>query len=671
MITKITIILLSFSLIACASLPERSPSSSLKQFESLDEVNRFAESRVAALKKLDSYPTKQEFWQRFKFWRNWFSSEEELVFVTGIRASMPESIDEEVIAMPDESITNNQEAFVDEGGIVKRMGDYMIVLRRGKLYSVHIDEALTKVDELSVQRDNWKHEAWYDEMLAEDGRIVVVGYSYDVSATEYLFFDINAAGELSRGDVVLVSSSDYFSEQNYASRLVDGNLVFLIEDIPITEVVSDEGLSDAERPLINVHAASVNENGEMGEVYPLFATHEIYAPLTSDGDISATTVAICPFSERPLTCSATSILGGYTSESYASRNAYYLWMVGDEWDLPIESMSDKELEHYAWHGYLDRSADERVSALYRIPLDGGPVGVIKLKGQPIDQFSFKERGNSLNVVTRVTSDKSWYFSPVYGTGTTYYSSIDLDRFDSGIDELADYDYVELADDDSGEWLNRFIDDKLVYVFNPWDTEDDTELSRIRVFDTVTQQLINDLDIFAYVEQLQAVGEHALLIGYTDEDELFYASLSLENDGRGIVDSIEVGGYDLSESRSHGFFFKKLSQGGVFAIPADLESGDGRSWKKVGGMAYEREPITKMLYTHMADDLTMETAGELSGSDKVVWSLSADCEVSCADWYGSSRPIFWGGRIFALMKYELVEGRLVDGEVREVQRVSLQ
>jgi len=34
-----------------------------------------------------------------------------------------------------------------------------------------------------------------------------------------------------------------------------------------------------------------------------------------------------------------------------------------------------------------------------------------------------------------------------------------------------------------------------------------------------------------------------------------------------------------------------------------------------------------------------------------------CKASCVDWYGNARPIFLGERVFALLGYELVEGRL--------------
>ena len=58
-----------------------------------------------------------------------------------------------------------------------------------------------------------------------------------------------------------------------------------------------------------------------------------------------------------------------------------------------------------------------------------------------------------------------------------------------------------------------------------------------------------------------------------------------------------------------------------------------------------------------------------------WRPSAEgvgddgCRVSCVDWYGNARPIFLGDRIFALMGYEIVEGRLEGDGVQEVRRAD--
>lgn len=47
-----------------------------------------------------------------------------------------------------------------------------------------------------------------------------------------------------------------------------------------------------------------------------------------------------------------------------------------------------------------------------------------------------------------------------------------------------------------------------------------------------------------------------------------------------------------------------------------------------------------------------------------------CVTSCVDWYGNARPIFVGERIFALLGYELVDGRIDRGRIREVARADM-
>jgi hypothetical protein len=46
-----------------------------------------------------------------------------------------------------------------------------------------------------------------------------------------------------------------------------------------------------------------------------------------------------------------------------------------------------------------------------------------------------------------------------------------------------------------------------------------------------------------------------------------------------------------------------------------------------------------------------------------------CKASCVAWYGNARPIFIENRVFALLGYEIVEGQVRGGRMREVRRVS--
>src|SRR5688572_22432152 len=85
-----------------------------------------------------------------------------------------------------ESVTNTQHAGVDEGGIVKVHGDHLVVLRRGRLFTVKIgDNALKPVSAVDAFAPDINPEStWYDEMLVSGDSVVVIGYSYDRGGTE-------------------------------------------------------------------------------------------------------------------------------------------------------------------------------------------------------------------------------------------------------------------------------------------------------------------------------------------------------------------------------------------------------------------------------------------------------------------------------------------------------
>src|SRR5262245_37148660 len=97
-----------------------------------------------------------------------------------------------------DSITNVQTAGVDEGGIVKRAGDFLIVLRRGRLFTVRVGgDALQPIAALDAYAPASSPQGtWYDELLVADRDVVVIGYSYARGGTEIGLFAIDADGGL-------------------------------------------------------------------------------------------------------------------------------------------------------------------------------------------------------------------------------------------------------------------------------------------------------------------------------------------------------------------------------------------------------------------------------------------------------------------------------------------
>ena len=79
------------------------------------------------------------------------------------------------VAAEADSITNVQHAGVDEGGIVKLHGDYLVVLRRGRLFTISLKDSKPRavVDAFGPGID--PRGAWYDEMLISGDTVAVIG----------------------------------------------------------------------------------------------------------------------------------------------------------------------------------------------------------------------------------------------------------------------------------------------------------------------------------------------------------------------------------------------------------------------------------------------------------------------------------------------------------------
>src|ERR1700730_10640044 len=110
----------------------------------------------------------------------------------------------------EESVTNVQHAGVDEGGIVKLHGNHLVVLRRGRLFTVAIGNGALKPISVidAFGPDINPRYTWYDEMLVSDDTVAVIGYSYERGGTEVGLFNINRAGSLSYRSTYHLRSND-------------------------------------------------------------------------------------------------------------------------------------------------------------------------------------------------------------------------------------------------------------------------------------------------------------------------------------------------------------------------------------------------------------------------------------------------------------------------------
>lgn len=544
------------------------------------------------------------------------------VIVVGARAAAP-------------SIINNQVAGVDEGGIVKLHGDTLVILRRGRLFTVSTaGGGLRAVDTVSAYPETVDGEGgWYDEMLISGDRVIVIGYSYDTESTEINRFRISPAGKLAYEDTYLLKSDDYYSSRNYASRLVGDTLVFYT---PLSLYWKND-------PLERLPTLKRWRGPGKGAGKRIIDARQIYiAPMLRKAEQEVDTlhaVTQCDMAAPVMRCKSTGVLGSRSRSFYVSAEAIYLWV--------SESWGDAE------------GAPE--ASLYRVPLNGSRPQAIQARGTPLDQFSFSEEREKgfLNVAVMSHSGGDAMWRPEFARGIVALLHLPLSSFGDGSNEASKWDYrilPELADVSE----NRFVGD--YFLYGGWaDDPEDTGVLGVANLET---QEVETFRLPQPVTRIEEMGRDALVVG--SAKDLVLTTVTLGERPR-FSQTLKLPGMEEGEHRSHGFFFRPDNDDGSMGVlglatqrpeaPEQAEKPDWLPWS-------DRE--TDMLFAKRGDG-RLTALGELKSDAK--GRVDDGCVASCVDWYGDARPIFFGGRVFALLGYELVEGRVDGAAIREVGRVN--
>ena len=160
-----------------------------------------------------------------------------------------------------------------------------------------------------------------------------------------------------------------------------------------------------------------------------------------------------------------------------------------------------------------------------------------------------------------------------------------------------------------------------------------------------------------VDRIEQMGSDAVIVG-TDGKDLHFSALRLD-EWPEIVSRYTRKDASQGELRSHGFFYKPDGdESGMLGLPISVP---GRA-----GYRHLFEDSAAILFLRN-DSLQFRVVGELGSQPEK--AIDDQCRASCVDWYGNARPLFLRGRVFALLGYEIVEGRLENGRMSELRRVN--
>ena len=541
----------------------------------------------------------------------------------------------------EESVTNTQTAGVDEGGIVKVHGDHLVILRRGRLFTVAVGQGnLQPVSIADAYGPGASPSgAWYDEMLISGDRIVVIGYSYQRGGTEVGLFDISRGGQLSHRGTYHLRSNDYYSSRNYASRLIGNKLIFYT---PLQ-------LGTNSDPFAGFPAMRKWRDGALPSDFkrlaPATRVYRTDEQLPEYGGAVLHSVTTCDLARAEMSCEATAVLGPAGRVFYVSNSSVYVWTTA--------------------YNRRAGTTPETKSGVFRIPLDGSAPTALKVAGAPTDQFSFLESPDGyLNVLVRSQGRGDAMWAGESGGGEVALLRAPLSSFTDGRDTAPASAYKVLPKPNSGALQNRFIGNYVLYGSgNTWNNQRDAwgnaqynNLFAVR-WDTGTRGgTVQTLPITHSVDRIEALGQHAVIVG-TAGPNLHFSSLHLDREARPAYRYTRANAAQ-GETRSHGFFYKPETENdGTVGLPI---VGGGRP-----GHRQLRENSAAVLYLRN-QSLQLEELGALESRGGQV---SDGCRASCVDWYGNARPLFLKNRVFALMGYELVEGKVANNSISEVARVS--
>jgi len=524
-----------------------------------------------------------------------------------------------------ESITNVQTAGVDEGGIVKRAGDFLIVLRRGRLFTVRVGgDALQPVAAVDAYAPGSNPlGAWYDELLVSGRDVVVIGYSYARGGTEIGLFEIDGEGGLRHRATHHLRSFDYYSSRNYASRLIGRKLVFYTPTL----------LSPWQAQPWQQFPAARRWQGEVDalgfrRILPATRVYRTDDEFEPGEPLALHTVTTCELGGDDLRCESTAVLGPAGRVFYVSQGSVYVWT--STWRrqpvVPGQRVEPRSL-----------------SAVFRLPLDGAAPSALKTAGVPIDQMSFLEESGHLNVLLRESGRGEGMWGSESTHGAMALLRVPLGEFGDGRGAAGREHYRRVPGAAGGALQNRFVGDWLV-----WGRGVDGNGSSAWALRYASAAGASVLSPGHAVERIEALGRDAVLVGSLGAD-LHFSALRLTGGearpaGRHVQPGVAQG-----ETRTHGFFYRPQGDDeGVLGLPV---LGGGRRRRGVYAGA---QGSAAVLFLRNRD-LRFTALGQLSAGDGAV--RDDGCKASCVDWYGNARPIFLGDRVLALMGYDLVEGRI--------------
>ncbi len=517
-----------------------------------------------------------------------------------------------------ESVTNTQEAGVDEGGLVKRVGDFLLVLRDGVLYSVRIvrdgREVLELADALAVNMEDDGEDVWYDEILSYRSTVLLLGFNYgsDPAVAEMVVFDVSPDGRLQRQSRLWLGTEDYFSSENYGARLIGDRLLLSLrqnlslDDEP--EAVMRWQRRDAVRPRWQPLL-------DLGELHlPVF---DLEWPIIH----ALLSCSVEGLRHGDLACDRFGVVGNYFATVYASLQAAYLALA---------------------HSWRD---EERKTTVFRLPINDWQAATHAAVDGVVDSpLQFADRDNGLYVAAAAGP------SSISAGSRHPISHLPAHRFAFGSESnpVAPAWTVNLPYPEASV---RFGDDAVWFAPERswWNRNQESKPGPV-VVQPLDGSAQRQFETGFWTDVLQPIPGGMLLFGHGVGDKAgFVLGLAGKTaTGVGMIDRYTPGDVDLSEMRTQAVNLATQPDGSLLL-----------GWPVSGRQGNE----SALMFAAV-------TGQRLAARGVLDFTDMPDLATQSVAWYGESRVVFLGHRLIAFSGDAVIEGRLLGEQVQPLRSLIL-
>jgi len=468
-------------------------------------------------------------------------------------------------------------------------------------------------------------------MLISADTIAVIGFSYQRGGTEVGLFNIDPEGQLSYRSTYHLRSNDYYSSRNYASRLIGSKLIFYS---PLYMYAGEQDRFSTFPAVRKWHKGATAD--EFQRIVPATRIYRPEAGFEGAFTTALHTVTVCDLANGGFDCQATSVIGPAGRVFYVAPDAVYVW--ASSW----------------W--YEDKKPP---SLLFRMPLDGSAPSALRVSGSPVDQFSFLEsEDHYLNVLVRSEAKGDGMWRAEVAQGDMALLRVPVATFSDGSEIAPATSYQQLPKPEGYSFQNRFVGDYVIYGTGSgwWRPETLKRPKDLFVFNWKSNNSYK-LELPHGVDRIEQLGDDAVVVG-TDGNNLHFSAIRLGQNPE-LASRYTRAAASQGELRSHGFFYKPENENnGTLGLPISRPARPGYK--------HLFESSAAILFLRN-ESLQFKPIGELGAQAEK--AVDDNCRASCIDWYGNARPLFLHDRVFALLGYELVEGKLENGNLSELRRIN--